>query len=195
MKTNDVMVDLETLGNRAGCQILSIGAVFFSRLEGPVLGTGFYTVCSTRDDAQGRLGLHTNPDTMAWWKKQSPEAQGVLREAKLKKTIQLATALEIFAQYLIANAEDPAKLRVWGNGSDFDNAILYAAFAAVSQQVPWQFWNSRCFRTLKSEFASVPPPVRQGTHHNALDDALYQAQHASEIFKAMQVPATQRRGV
>ena len=37
------MVDLETLGKRAGCPILSIGAVFFDPVE-KQLGEEFYVV-------------------------------------------------------------------------------------------------------------------------------------------------------
>jgi exodeoxyribonuclease VIII len=75
-------------------------------------------------------------------------------------------------------------LKVWGNGSDFDNAILAACYAAVGQPLPWDFWHNRCYRTLKA----LRPELklqRQGTYHNALDDAKTQAQHAIQLLEAL----------
>jgi len=66
-------------------------------------------------------------------------------------------------------------------GSDFDNAILYAAYAASGLEQAWEYWNSRCFRTLKA----LVPHVKMekgGVAHNALDDAKNQALHAVKLF-------------
>lgn len=170
MKKN-TMVDLETLGRRAGCSILSIGATYFD--EAGVEGE-FYAVVS--QESCEKAGLHTDPETLAWWEEQSPEAREVLEISK-NSGMLLADALDLFGVFMKGT-------KVWGNGSDFDNAILYACYAAVGKEVPWKFWDSRCYRTLKGLFPSVKL-VRQGTYHNALSDAISQATHASEILRAM----------
>lgn len=172
-----VMCDLETLGRRAGCKVLSIGAVVF----GPNgLGAEFYL--EVRRDPQP--GLHEDPDTLSWWAKQLPEAQERLFNPGCNVTLK--NALYAFTYWLERLADRDAKgnlnVCVWGNGADFDNAILSAAYAEVrGENLPWPFWNNRCYRTLKSLAPSVKL-VRQGVHHNALDDAKSQAEHAVRLM-------------
>jgi hypothetical protein len=167
MKKN-TMVDLETLGRRAGCSILSIGAVHFDEHG---VEDEFYIVVN-KASCTG-AGLHVDPDTLAWWEKQSPEARQVLVDAEAGTL--LADALDQFGAFAKGT-------NVWGNGADFDNAILYACYAAVGKDVPWPFWNSRCYRTLKNLYKGTKLE-RQGTYHNALDDAKTQAEHASLILR------------
>lgn len=167
----NVMVDLETLGKRAGCSILSIGAVEFSA-DG--LGREFYVVVGIK----GQESLAVDSDTLAWWEKQSDEARTVLEEHKAS-SLSLGNAIDWLNSFLAPIGR--GRLKVWGNGSDFDNAILYAAYAAAGKELPWEFWNSRCFRTLKNMVRNVKPAERSGAH-NALADAKWQAEHASRIL-------------
>lgn len=174
---SDVMVDLETLGRRAGCVVLSIGAVGF----GPSgLGGEYYAVLSIRD--QKDHGLDEDPETLAWWAKQSPEARRVLTQASDSK-ILLRDALLQFNAYL--NQYTFSQVKLWGNGSDFDLAILINLYAVAGLEAPWKFWNHRCFRTLKNLYPSVKGEARTGTYHNALDDAKTQALHAIELVKQL----------
>jgi exodeoxyribonuclease VIII len=88
--------------------------------------------------------------------------------------IHLAVALQRFTLWL------PNDCKLWGNGASFDNAILANAYAALKMEQPWAFWNDRCYRTIK---AMHPKQKQQhlGTHHNALDDAISQAEHLIAI--------------
>lgn len=173
----DVMVDLETLGQTPGCAILSIGAIAFDPFKG-VTGNEFYTVINTESCLKS--GLDTDQSTIDWWAKQEEAARSVLMEAA-NSGESLAAALTSFqnflAQYRLSN------VLVWGNGSDFDNAILACAYRAVGSQLPWKFWNNRCYRTLKNLKPSMGPK-RVGTYHNALDDARTQALHAMELLRS-----------
>jgi exodeoxyribonuclease VIII len=63
---------------------------------------------------------------------------------------------------------------VWGNGANFDNALITAAYRAVKHDVPWHFWNDRCYRTISAMFMKTRVG-RVGTGHVALDDAKTQA--------------------
>lgn len=176
---NDIMVDLETLGQSAGCIILSIGAVEF----GPKgLGKEYYAVVSTADCK--KAGLFTDPGTVEWWDKQSKEAQAVRGLAADKKTsVPLKAALDGFNLFL-QTCGNQRNIKIWGNGGDFDNAIMAAAYRAAGRELGWQFWNNRCFRTIKSMKPKSIEPVRQGTYHNALDDAKHQARWAIELANA-----------
>lgn len=171
----DVMVDLETKGNKPGCIILSIGAVFFDPMTGE-LGDEHYQIVRTA--GQEEMGLHEDASTMAWWDKQVPAARKVLDEAA-HSPIGLVEALDAFTDFLA-----PAGLgavKVWGNGSDFDNAILTVAYMATQREIPWKFWNNRCFRTLKALAPSIEMQ-KSLLAHNALNDAIMQAEHACKIF-------------
>ena len=76
---------------------------------------------------------------------------------------------------------------VWSNGADFDVPMLAHAYTQVGIEIPWKFWNARCFRTWKSLPGSknVKLPPMAGVKHNALTDAVTQAQHAIDIYKAL----------
>ena len=176
-KHENVMVDLETLGRRAGCVVLSIGAVAF----GPQgLGKEMYCVVST--DSCTAAGLHIDPDTLKWWEGKEEAARAVLTLAKEKPegVLDLAPAMQQLTEFLCSFGIK--RVKVWGNGSDFDNAILANCYAAAGQDMPWEFWNNRCYRTLKSLKPQIKM-ARQGTYHNALDDAKSQALHAIELLR------------
>lgn len=43
----------------------------------------------------------------------------------------------------------------------------------------------RCFRTLKNLWPHIEPAKRTGTHHNALDDAIWQTEHIFTIRRSL----------
>lgn len=182
-----VMVDLETLGTVPGCVGLSIGAVQmdFDRME---LGAEFYTVISIEDSLDRYL--REDPDTRAWWNRQPAEARAVLDEAGHPDAPSLPDAMRSFNDYLLGLG-GMRSIRLYGNGADFDNPILRVMWDAAGV-LPFGskagFFGGRCFRTLKTldellgpDFAA-PKLERQGTYHNALDDAKHQARVLMETI-------------
>lgn len=173
----DVMIDLETLGQTPGCVILSIGGVFF----GPKgLGNEFYIVVNT-DDSK-KAGLFTEPSTIEWWEKQDPKAREVLKEAASKKdSVPLKVALDKLSDFIRTGG---GNVRIHGNGANFDEPILAVAYFKALRDSPWKFYNSRCHRTNKAKGPRGLEPKREGTFHNALDDAKHQARHAIALHEA-----------
>lgn len=172
----NVMVDLETMGNSNEAPIVSIGAVIFNdkglikdqETKRPVT---FYKnihlqTCLDR-------GLKVDADTIYWWMQQSKKA----RKTLLKDRIDLKEALKEFRDWIPKD-----NLQVWGNGSDFDNTLLKTSYAKYNASTPWKFYENRCFRTVKSSFPTIEIP-KVGTHHNALDDAIYQANYLLALVK------------
>jgi exodeoxyribonuclease VIII len=93
----------------------------------------------------------------------------------------LSNLSEWLAQYKVAH--------VWGNGSDFDNAIINNLAKSFGAPKPLNYKRNRCFRTLKALFGQHIPEhatIPMGTHHNALDDAMYQAVQHGYIHRALQ---------
>jgi 3' exoribonuclease, RNase T-like len=168
-----VMVDLETLGTLPGCRILSIGAVFFSQAG---LGQEFYREAQINN--QGNLVVEEA--TLSWWQSRPAEVRDRLFEGQDDKPA-LRIVLEKFNAWLDSHV-DRDVVGLWGNGADFDNAILQVAFDRVCENGPaWPFWSNRCYRTLKNLAPGIKL-TRQGNHHNALDDAKSQALHAIELL-------------
>lgn len=168
-----VMIDLETLGKRPGCKILSIGAVTFHP------DTGVKDEFYVNVDPHTQEGLHSDPDTVKWWKKQSRAAKDALTVDRKP----LAGALQLFTSWYINCGGE----QVWGNGATFDNVILTACYEYCKLERPWRYRDDRCHRTLVNEFGrGLSKPLFQGVAHNALDDARFQAQYAAAILKAKQ---------
>lgn len=176
----NVMHDLETLGVDAGSTILSIGAVVFG--PGGISGT-FYSVINRQTCRNA--GLTEDPDTLEWWRNQSPEARVVLTDAaNLKTSSPLGRALAEFDTWLLhvgAGDQERKNVKIWGNGADFDKPILGAAFKTCGFAPPWTAYSCGCYRTLKNLRPEIKL-IRTGTAHNALVDAQDQAEHAIRLL-------------
>jgi hypothetical protein len=158
-----VMVDLETLGTRPGDTILSIGAVKFSAEKG--ITEKFYVAIDSESCKEA--GFRAQKSTLEWWSNQSEEA----RTAAFSGTLRIDLALIKFAMWM--PPQDVAV--VWGNGANFDNALLAAAYRLTKMDTPWHFWNDRCYRTIRAMFGTKERKQNVGVPHNALDDATTQA--------------------
>lgn len=165
----DVMIDLETVDVLPTSAILSIGAVKFNRKTKDI-GPTFYRVI--RLESCYEFGLTKDKETLKWWSEQSAEA----RRPFVQPGEELLTVLWNFKEFL--GSKDHL---LWGNGSDFDNTILANAYRQCRMEVPWNFRNNRCFRTVKDSFLIKTDSIFQGTKHNALDDAINQAKHLQEL--------------
>lgn len=173
-----VMLDLETLGLNAGCVILSIGAVVFDEKTSS-LGEKFYIEINQNSCTQ--VGLTVLDSTLDFWNGQPEEAKGVLRRTAGGGGNTLAFALHEFEMWLKSLEEE---YEIWACGAAFDPPILEHAYHLLASDAPWKFWNVRCYRTLKGLFPQHKF-TRAGTHHNALDDAISQAEHAMAILRAV----------
>lgn len=76
---------------------------------------------------------------------------------------------------------------LWSNGADFDIPIMLSLYQQLSLTPPWKFYNHRCFRTLKElhpvRYAAAKKKFSNPTKHNALADAIWQAQVAVHILR------------
>lgn len=165
---NDVMLDLETLATDSQAVVLSLGAVYFDENS---TGETFYG--RPNIDSQIKNGRSISGATLRWRMSQSKEAQAVFADEGLN----VWAVLEDFRWFLTKDSRTKnEKVRVWGNGSDFDNVILGTLFNMADIEVPWSFRNNRCYRTLTSclhPTSNVAAIGRVGVHHNALDDAIH----------------------
>jgi hypothetical protein len=173
------MVDLETAATDPKAIVLSIGAVVFDPAKG--LGGTFYQELTWED--QYKAGRTCNPITMSWWTQQSEAAREVWRtqlDGGFKREKHAApNALVHFTEWLNAEGTFADAGELWGYGADFDCVVLGSLYETFDIKRPWSYSRNRCHRTLVSFGKGlIEVPARTGTHHNALDDAKYQAECA-----------------
>jgi exodeoxyribonuclease VIII len=166
---NDVMVDLETMGNGPRAAVIAIGAVEMDFVASRI-GETFYRVVDLESSV--RAGLEMDASTVLWWLKQSDEA----RLAITQPGQSLGQALVDFSAWMQPHGEKK-DLCVWGNGAAFDNVILASAYKAANIGMPWSHQSDRCYRMVRALYPEIPAGPDTGTKHNALDDAVYQARH------------------
>lgn len=172
----NIMLDLETMGKGTSAAICSIGAVEFD-LENGIIGREFYTVVDLEDSVSN--GGVIDASTVLWWMRQSEDARSELQ----RKGNRIETALTMFSEWLGGCGFGSEEICIWGNGAAFDNVILRSAYENSGLKTPWEFWNDRCYRTIKGMRPDIKI-VREGTHHCAVDDARDQALHLIRILKA-----------
>lgn len=172
---NGVMFDIETLGRKPGCVILSIGACRFD-IDAKGVFDEFYVTLDIQDSLAH--GLSYDKETLRWWRNQNPKALKGIQ----KTSISAREGLDKFYEYLSKKPNEP----LWAWGPHFDVSITQAAMTKVLgiDKMPWKYYNVFDARTICSVFG-VDIDRNEGIHHNALDDAIAQAKYIVELFTQM----------
>jgi hypothetical protein len=166
MKYKHFMIDLKTLATTADAVIMQIGVVGFNFEETShsiriAVGSG---ISRLADHALSiDLGEHgqscraVDRRTERRWKEQSKIMSDSPyfhhKDTGRTSNTGLHEALFLLSKFFKENAVDE-DFRVWGNGSDFDIAMLTHAYISTCKQfeTPWKFYNVRCMRTIKNMF-------------------------------------------
>ena len=163
----NLMIDLETLGISPKAPIISIGACFFDK-EG--IYETFYVTLDTGEQMDSGKRV-ADSSTIKWWMSQEDAAKKVFKE----DAIDTETALQTFVEFCL-NHHDKKNTKPWGNGATFDISMLESIMSDYGISEPWMFYNIRDLRTFKEYIYDGKDTERKGTYHNALDDAIHQAQ-------------------
>lgn len=160
------MLDLETWGTAPGAALRSIGAVMFDP-HSDAFGENFYA--NIADASCAAAGLVQDASTVEWWAKPDKVRANAMLATEQRTLTEVAEAFDAWWRRQRA-------IFVWSQGSNFDNVLWEAAMRAIGRRVPWKFYDTRDTRTAYdlSQFDSRTVR-RQGTYHNALDDARHQA--------------------
>lgn len=171
------MLDFETLGTQFDTIVVSLGAVAFNKE-----GIKNEMLFEFDIPSQQKIGRSWDASTLAWWSKQGDGAKKVFEDSEFKITI--AEFLPMFEKFIDESCakvgEKRDELKPWGNGANFDVVICEDLFRRHHSKgpasIPWKFYNVVCFRTFNMLTGAKDLLKRHGVHHNALDDARYQAQ-------------------
>lgn len=178
---DDVMVDIETLGQGHNAHILSIGAVRFNpNFYEPDKWGKFYRIVMTVQP-----GAVIDVSTVVWWMGQAvvnPAAAKALFDVN-NQPIFLAKALAEFATFC------EGATALWSNSPTFDETILRDAAKREGLQFAMSYRTSRDQRTLVALANRILGGLNQkidipfnGVPHNALDDAMHQAQIVTHCY-------------
>ncbi len=176
MAVEHIMIDCETLGTAIDSTILTIGAVKFD-LYGDELNNPQFESFYVRVDIDScdRLGLTTSDETLAWWAKQSPEAQDEAFSSEDR--IDIKDAMNQLHKFCWNSKT------FWSHGATFDIVMMEFLFGKLNRCPPWNYYDIRCSRTL---FAlGIDPKMPKVTAHNALTDAYYQAIGVQNVMREL----------
>ena len=168
------MLDLETLGTRPGCVILTLGAVKFDPYSLKEPGPGIYFRVDV--DEQTALGREVQEDTLNWWISQADD----IREEDLGENdrVSLDTLYRDLNRFLVgAN-------NIWAQGPLFDFAILENLYRQMGWPTPWQYWQIRDSRTLFGVHGDPRVKGKAGLH-NALEDCVSQATAVQQVYNKL----------
>jgi len=166
-----IMIDVETMSTKPNASIVSIGAVKFNSNK-VYDKDGFYCVVDL--DSCIKHSMHVGGSTVYWWLGQKKET----RRALTLDMIPITEAIGQLNEWLRTDAVTS----VWGNGANFDNVIIRNAFEVTKIPIPWKYWQDRCFKTVKAIYPRLNLQ-REGVYHNALDDAIHQANYLLGLYK------------
>lgn len=173
----NLMIDIESFGNKSKGALVSIGAVEFDMKTGEI-GKVFYEKCSLQSSIDA--GLNVNGDTINWWMNQSDEA----RKEVTSGNQSLSKLLWKFTEFV--QSLKPSDLEVWGNSNRFDMGLLEDAYESINKKIPWKYVNERDVRTLVSFNPEIKKNTKfEGTKHNPVDDCYFQIKYCVEIYKSI----------
>jgi len=172
----DCMIDLESLGTRPDCAILTLGAVKFDPFEVDRFGDGLYFRIDVNEQLE--LGREVQEDTLEWWGRQAED----VREEALGETgrISLTDMYQQLNRFLVGVNN------IWCQGPAFDIVILENIYRQMGWPTPWQFWQIRDSRTLFGVHGDPREKNKAGLH-NALEDCISQAQGVQEIYHRLKI--------
>ncbi len=168
MNTPDlIMLDIETLDVAPTAQLLQIGAVNILK---PHLD--FEATISVR--SQQDYFVTVSRDTVDFW-------QGLPEEVKQRVfcgKAHVQDALLLFARWL------PKGARLFCYGAAFDFPILHHHYHLNGLEIPWNYRDLRCFRTIYAQHREHFAKAKAEIEHDALYDAKAQAQVFRAIYEA-----------
>jgi len=180
------MIDIETLGNDHSTTVVSVGVVCFNNTG--IISKKLFVLDFIEQLKRGRS---VTGSTLQWWMGQGDSARAVFKDDPKKPKLSIEaflTGLDSFLDESLKKVgEKRDELKPWGNGANFDITIIEDFYRSYHPKhefgIPWKFWNVWCFRTFNHLTKAKDKFKREGIHHDALDDAEYQANCVLNYWK------------
>lgn len=139
----DVMVGIETLGNKADSTIFQIGAIAFDIRTGKHLD-GFNRFA---DVEKNKEGINVSASTLKWWLKTNKDLFEELLNRGGESSESIVLSFRVWLMGLQREYGDK-NVYLWGNGILFDNKMLQHQMESYGYSYPIFYRNDRDVRTL-----------------------------------------------
>lgn len=187
----DLMIDIETLGDKPGAVIVQIAAAFFDPMTGEV-GETF-----TRNvdiESSFKYGFEVTGGTLKFWLSELAKDVPAWVTDEGAHIVDVLNDLRsfIFMHHNLYVPEGVNKrIKVWANSPRFDCEILRSAYEKAGAKAPWEYFNEIDVRTLvdigRRVFKIDPKgEIKNDSAHDALDDVLHQIKYVAVIMQAIQ---------
>ena len=183
----DIMVDIETLGNKTNSTIFQIAAVSFDINTGDIISK-FNKIA----DIEENDFLDVTGSTLKWWLKTNKELLSDLLHKGEGSTEDLLISFHKWLKKQHTNNDD---VYLWGNGILFDNKMIQHQFEEEGLEYPIFYRNDRDVRTivdlagakLKVSEKELKDKFKDESliAHDAFDDVLYQVQLVVGCYKEL----------
>lgn len=194
MTRADIMVDIETLGNKADSTIIQLSAVAFDVTTGEVLPDKTFNAVADID--KNTNGVHVTGNTIKWWLNTNAD---LFKELLTTGKDSSEDIVANFYWWIRALQEEHGEKNVylWGNGILFDNKMIQHQMESIDLDYPIFYRNDRDVRTIlesattkldveEREFKkSIQDKMEEFTAHNALDDCMFQIKLVSICWNAL----------
>lgn len=177
----DIMVDIETLGTGSNSVIVSISAVTFDFLTGKI-GKQFEVGINILEQALDG-GIIDN-STLQWWSTQSKAAKKALTHIEPMTVEDALTSFNLWIEEAVT--VEPKDVKLWGNGSNFDNVLIRNLYRRSDVDFVLPYWCDNDVRTLVT-LANINTKDYKftGTKHNGIDDCKHQVKYCVDAYKAL----------
>lgn len=179
-----VVIDIETLSTKKDALILSIGAVAMED-NGFFCGK-FYMPINMQSCIDRNFSV--DADTLKWWMGQDKKARNILVKEQ-ENANDIDSALMAFTNWCSGIKEKSTKLHWWGNGSEFDIALLESAFTRCGfSSFPWKHWEVMSMRVISymNEYLMLDVTREEpDIKHNALSDAEAEALFIRDVLSKL----------
>lgn len=170
---NNIMLDIETLGNTVNSAIVQISMVKFDECGN--IGESININVDTNE--QLGLGAETTQSTLDWWNKTNPL---LLQELKTTNLCTVLDAIKIINKFISFND------KIWCHAT-FDLPILGNMYRLAKKTPPWRYKFNRDIRTLidLSDLDLAQYNWDKEKTHNAYDDCLFQIKYVCDAIKKL----------
>lgn len=183
----DIMVDIETLGNRNDCCIFQIAAVGFDIETGKI--TEFYN--EKADISKTKGFINVTGETLKWWL----NTDATLLTKLLNQGEMSEDELIISFNKWMTSISSLYELHFWGCGILFDNNIIRNAFEKRGLTYPVAYNKDRDVRTILEIAAKKTNQTEKEfrtscyeegrTIHDAYDDCLQQINIVTKAYNIL----------
>jgi hypothetical protein len=179
------MMDIETLGTKPGCQILTLAVVRFDPYTNTTdtIYERFYKRIDLEDSK--KYNFKVDPATLKWWNDQSEEVRKEAFENQPREDLK-SVLLELNS--FLTTTSKKQTLYMWSHGKEFDIPIVEYAMTELRVPILWRFWDTRDTRTVYAiadvDLKTIKTP--EGfKEHNALGDVLKQIVGVKRSFQKL----------